>query len=427
MANKELTTERLTLLEAMCADRRASHPDLHIQKVLQIVRAHLDMDVGFVSEFSEGRRVFRHADAKVENSPVVVGNSDPLEESYCQRVVDGRLPPIIHDATQTPAALELPVTTALPVGAHISVPIRLPDGRLYGTFCCFSFTADHTLNERDLRMLRAFAAIAADLIAAELELRQDIEQKRARIQQVLADQSFDIVYQPIYEIVRDRLTGFEALTRFRAQPQRPPDQWFNEAAEAGLAVELEFAALRKACASLDRLPQACSLSLNLSPASMLTGEFKALFDTLPLDRIVLEITEHAQVESYAALDAALAPYRARGLRLAVDDAGAGHASFRHVLDLRPEIIKLDMSLTRDVGHDPARHALATALTMFGRAIGSQIVAEGVETRAELMTLRAIGVTKVQGYVVSRPISLDAAAAMAPSGAIAEILRTSNAA
>jgi len=422
MSNKDLTEEGLALLDAMRAERMGPHPDLHVQKVLEIVRAHLDMDVGFVSEFAEGRRFFRHVDAKIDNSPVVTGGSDPLEESYCQRVVDGRLPELIHDAAQNEEALTLPVTNALPVGAHISVPVRLPDGRLYGTFCCFSFAPDQTLNDRDLRMLRAFAAIAADLIAAELELRSEIEVKRQRIQRVIAEQSMEIVYQPIYEIVRDRLAGFEALARFRSEPKRSPDLWFKEAEEAGLGIDLEFAALRLACDGLSRLPEKTTLSLNLSPASVMTEDFRTLFDRLPLERIVLEITEHAQVHSYAALEAALAPYRARGLKLAVDDAGAGHASFRHVLDLRPDIIKLDMSLTRDVGHDPARHALATALTMFGHAIGSQTVAEGVETRAELMTLRAIGVTKVQGYFVSHPLSLPAAAQMATGGAIGALLQ-----
>jgi hypothetical protein len=98
------------------------------------------MDVAFLSEFTDGQRVFRHVDSSLENLPVKVGGADPLEASYWQRVVDGRLPELIQDATAVPAAMELPVTRALPVGAHLSVPIKLKDGSVYGTFWCFSFT-----------------------------------------------------------------------------------------------------------------------------------------------------------------------------------------------------------------------------------------------------------------------------------------------
>jgi EAL domain-containing protein (putative c-di-GMP-specific phosphodiesterase class I) len=129
---------------------------------------------------------------------------------------------------------------------------------------------------------------------------------------------------------------------------------------------------------------------------------------MPLDRIILEITEHAAVADYAALNAVLKRYRANGLRLAADDAGAGYSCFRHVLDMRPNVIKLDMSLTRDIDKDPARAALASALTIFGRSIEAEIVAEGVETLAELNVMREIGVTKVQGYLLGKPQPLEAA-------------------
>jgi EAL domain-containing protein (putative c-di-GMP-specific phosphodiesterase class I) len=410
----EKLTESYALLDAL--DETPGDTAAHIQRVLRIVRTHLEMDVGFLSEFSEGRRFFRHVDAGPGRpSPIAVGGSDPLEESYCQRVVDGRLPEIIPDACEIPEALILPPTRELPVGAHISVPLRLPDGRLYGTFCCFSYGADETLNERDLKMLRAFAAIAADLIQAEIDLRRARAEKFARISDVIARRSLRPFYQPIYQLHDARLAGFEALTRFSDTPYRSPDVWFGEAAEAGLATELEFLAVRLACDGLPLLPHDASLAVNFSPASILTQDFNALFETLPLDRIILEVTEHAAVVNYAELTAALSKFRERGLRLAVDDAGAGHSSFRHVLALRPNIIKLDMSLTRDIDRDPGRHALATALTTFGRTIGSQIVAEGVETQAELEALRRIGVAKVQGYLLGKPLPLAEAAVLPETG------------
>jgi hypothetical protein len=118
--------------------------------------------------------------------------------------------------------------------------------------------------------------------------------------------------------------------------------------------------------------------------------------------VVLEITEHAAVADYELLERALAPHRASGLRLAVDDAGAGYASFRHVLRLQPEFIKIDLSLVRDIHLDPVRQALTSSLLAVARTGGAQLVAEGVETQDELDTLARLGVTLVQGYLLGRP-------------------------
>ncbi len=130
---------------------------------------------------------------------------------------------------------------------------------------------------------------------------------------------------------------------------------------------------------------------------------------------MVELTEHAAVASYEALRDALAPLRNRGLGLAIDDVGAGHATLRHVLDLAPEIIKLDRSLIRAIDAHSARRALTEALTGYGRHIGCEIVAEGVETQAEYAVLRGIGVTRVQGFLTGRPIPLAAAASLPLSG------------
>lgn len=139
--------------------------DDFLQTALQSIRTHLGMDVAFISEFSKGRRVFRYIDSADPNPPIVVGGSDPLEESFCQRVVDGRLPELMPDAFLNQHAMSLPVTQALPVRAHLSVPIRLKNGEIYGTFCCFSSKADQSLNERDVGMMRIFA----ELIAQQLD------------------------------------------------------------------------------------------------------------------------------------------------------------------------------------------------------------------------------------------------------------------
>ncbi|HYR84250.1 MAG TPA: EAL domain-containing protein [Terriglobia bacterium] len=372
---------------------------------LRAVRSHLGMDVAFLSEFTDGQRVFRHVDSSLENQPVKVGGADPLEASYCQRVVDGRLPELIQDATAVPAAMELPVTRALPVGAHLSVPIKLKDGSVYGTFCCFSFTPDLSLNQRDLGMMRVFADLAADVIERNLEKGKQRDEKAKRIQSVISGDGLSIVYQPIINVAQDKVVGFESLTRFSATPLRGPDVWFNEAASVGMGAQLEMRAVELAMAALDSLPQDVYLSFNVSPEALINGDLRRVLEGMLLERLVLEITEHATIDEYSELTNALAPLRTQGLRLAVDDAGAGFASFRHILRLQPDIIKLDMSLTRDIDTDAARRALASALIRFAHETGSKIVAEGVETASELRVLRSLGVNKAQGYFLGRPAPL----------------------
>src|SRR5690606_32633258 len=125
-------------------------------------------------------------------------------------------------------------------------------------------------------------------------------------------------------------------------------------------------------------------------ATVLSGRLGEVLVGAPLPRLVLELTEHDPVTDYTALERALRPWRAAGMRLAVDDAGAGYASFTHVLRLRPELIKLDTGLVRDIHVDAPRQALARAVVGYAHDMGVDVVAEGIETAAELHTLAALG-------------------------------------
>jgi EAL domain-containing protein (putative c-di-GMP-specific phosphodiesterase class I) len=145
--------------------------------------------------------------------------------------------------------------------------------------------------------------------------------------------------------------------------------------------------------------------VNCSPRTILAPEFTQLLQGVDLPRLVLEVTEHDHIDDYPALLAVLAPLRACGLRIAIDDAGAGYASLRHVLSIQPELIKLDISLTRNIDGDNKRRALASALIAFARETQARIVAEGIETEAELRTLEALGASCAQGYFLAKPMTL----------------------
>ena len=402
---KQLSLSEL-LLEGVTSENKPYQTSL--LQMLAAIRRHLKMDVAFISEFSDGKRVFRQVDPQTADNPVQPGAGDPLEASFCQRVVDGRLPELIPDARLNPVAAALPPTHALPVGAHLSVPIRMQDGSVYGTFCCFSRKADNSLDERDLNMMRVFADVAGELIERERMQARRREEITLRLRPALEDDGLAIVYQPIYDLVQHKVVGFEALSRFVKGPERSPDVWFSEANEIGLGGRLEAQAVRMSLEGLRDLPADIYVSVNMSPEHILEGTMDQFFRGKALHRVMLEITEHAVVEHYDELVQKIRPYRDRGLKVAVDDAGAGYSSFRHILHLMPDRIKLDMSLTRNIDGDTSRRALAAAFARFSEETGSAIVAEGVETAAEMHTLQALGVTRIQGFYIGRPVALPAA-------------------
>jgi len=230
-----------------------------------------------------------------------------------------------------------------------------------------------------------------------------LDQRQKVIRGTLANQEFEIVFQPIVDLRTGGVAGAEALTRFEMSPDRPPDVWFAEAKEIGLGVELEMAALRLALGQLRQLPSGLYLSLNASPDTMMSSEFRALVAEAPAERVVLELTEHECIDDYDLFEKAANQLRSHGVRLAIDDAGAGYSSFQHILNLHPDIIKLDIGLTRGIDGDPARRALGSAMLAFGLdAFGAAIVAEGIETEGEFKTLRGLGCRFGQGFYLGRP-------------------------
>jgi len=369
---------------------------------LEAVRRHLGMDVAYLSEFVGEDTVFREVDAPGLEALIKVGDSMPLEQVYCRHILAGRLPELIPDTGANSFAVALPITSQVPIGAHVSVPIRREDGEVYGMFCCLSAAPQPALNERDLHIVHAFAGMVAEEMQREHSAREAIEQKAALVRQALAPGAFAIHLQPICALIGGQPVGFEALSRFAIEPRRTPDAWFNDAAECGLGIELECAAIEAALIVYDRLPEPFTLSVNASPATVSSGALSRLLDHRTLDRLTLELTEHAAVESYDDLDTELAPLRAQGLKLAIDDAGAGFAGLQHILRLQPDIIKLDMSLIRTIDVDPARRALAGAMQMFARQTGAVLIAEGVESREELSTLAQLSFMRAQGYLLGKP-------------------------
>jgi len=213
-------------------------------------------------------------------------------------------------------------------------------------------------------------------------------------------------FQPIVALRTGEIVGYEALARFAPVPLQPPEAWFDLAARAGLTPELEGLAIARALevAAQRPPPAGAFLSLNVSPLLLADHKIAPVLaaPSLAPTALVLELTERDRVADYEALRSALAPYREWGYRIAVDDAGAGYASMRHITELAPDFVKLDAGLIRGLGGDAARRALVRALATFAGEIGSVLVAEGVEHADDLDVLvRADSGILVQGYAIRR--------------------------
>jgi EAL domain-containing protein (putative c-di-GMP-specific phosphodiesterase class I)/CheY-like chemotaxis protein len=243
-------------------------------------------------------------------------------------------------------------------------------------------------------------------LAGQLK-REEFEEQRQQselrqVRRLLDGEGMWMLFQPVIDLREGALMGFEALARFDPEQLRPPTAWFERAAALGMLIELELVAARCSLARLAGIAPAAFLAVNVSPATVASPSFLEDMSVVPGERIVLEVTEHARVEDYDALNEALRRLRAQGVRLAIDDAGAGFASLQHIVRLSPDFIKLDIALTRNIDLDPVRRALATALISFANEIGAAIIAEGIETESEYDTLRGLGVSFGQGFYLGEP-------------------------
>lgn len=257
-----------------------------------------------------------------------------------------------------------------------------------------------------LPALVEFADLAGALIGRDVAERSEMGRSRDHIATIIADATFYPVFQPIVELGCREIVGYEALTRFAdgADPQAV----FAEAAAVGLEQELETATLRASLEAAKTLPESAWLNVNASPGLILAGEPLRTMLAGSGRQLVLEVTEHTAIADYPSFRAAMAELGPK-VQLAVDDAGAGFASLRHILELRPAFVKLDRWLVADLESDDARQAMIAGLRHFSLATGCRLIAEGIDTDRELGVLRALEIDLGQGYLLGRPLPIAAAA------------------
>jgi EAL domain-containing protein (putative c-di-GMP-specific phosphodiesterase class I) len=367
-----------------------------VELVMELARRHLRMDVAFISEISQGRQNYRAVQGDAQPFGLLVGGADPADTTYCNLMVRGDLPNIVPDALADGRTRELGMTSSAGIGSYAGVPLRYSDGTLYGTFCCLGRSADSRLTERDGQ----FMAMLAELLVEDIDAQRERQDLHGRITAILKNEAIKLAVQPIVDLASGGCLGFEALSRFE---HGAPDVVFAQADTVGLGVQLERLAIQHAVRLLPLLSDEQYLSVNLTPiAAAELAATAADMDELPLHQLVLEITEHESVSDYTLLRERLDPLRARGLRVAIDDAGAGFASLHHVVELHPDIIKIDRSLVEGVARNQAQRSIIAGFVLLALDCQATLVAEGVETSEDLEVLTRLGVDAAQGFLIARP-------------------------
>jgi len=299
------------------------------------------------------------------------------------------------------------------IGASVGVATAPSDGE----------DADELLKKADMALYRAKADGRGAFHFFERAMDEQLQARRALeldLRRALTAGEFELFYQPLYNLGDERVTGCEALLRWR-HPDRgmvSPVDFIPLAEEIGLIVPLGEWVLRTACAEAARWPDHVRLAVNLSPAQFRDrGLVRTVISAiaasgLPAQRLELEITESVLLQDSAANMTMLHDLKALGVRISMDDFGTGYSSLSYLRSFPFDKIKIDQTFVRDILEDSDAMAIIKAVLDLGSSMGIVTTAEGVETLEQLNALRGQGCAEIQGYFISRP---------APASEIAKLL------
>ncbi len=398
----EATTTRLSIVAALAKMRRRVTPEATAAGIANALSELPLVDVAMVLEVKDaGLSVL--AEAGETMHPLTVGEVVPeaQAEYLLDRSADGAWAELLDD--RPGPGLQDEKMSQLGIQGHAFAPIYSGENLVGLVGIATADGGEAARLVADLPSVSEAAAVASALVAPALEARHEVEAARARVAEVIRLGAFHPVFQPIVDLGTGLTIGFEALTRFTNG--QSPDRVFADGAQAGLGADLEAATLGAALRDAGRLPAQAWLSVNVSPAFLADPTSLQAILAQRSRPIVIELTEHEIIADYPALAAAM---RTLGsdLRLAVDDAGAGVANFQHLVELRPQLIKIDAGLIRGANTDLSRQALIVGLIHFAEMSGALVLAEGIETEAERDTVTRLGVTLGQGYLLGRPAPVE---------------------
>jgi EAL domain-containing protein (putative c-di-GMP-specific phosphodiesterase class I) len=293
------------------------------------------------------------------------------------------------------------VTSQFQLGAYVGVPVFVRRGELFGMLCAVSRGPEPSLRHRDAKLLRMLAGLLSEPLTASLAHNVQSSAFVRNATSMLDAGGMTVDLQPIIDLGSDEVVSLEALARFAHYPYSV-EGWFAQAHEAGCGPEMEIDAVVNAHRLLGRLPHHVTLAVNASPDVACSEALLEVVTGIDPSRVVVEITEHRRASEPSMFAWAIRRLKSHGVQVAIDDAGTGYSDLRQILELQPDIVKLDRALIDGVDTDPVKMALVQALVAFGRDTGIQLVAEGVSSLSIRDAVRELKVDCGQGYALGRP-------------------------
>jgi diguanylate cyclase (GGDEF)-like protein len=296
--------------------------------------------------------------------------------------------------------------TQVVIGTSVGIAIGPADGS----------TPDQLIRNSDLALYRAKAdgrgtyRFFGPEMDAQMQVRRTMEYD---LRKALAAGEFELHYQPVVNLETDRISGVEALIRWR-HPDKgliPPNHFIPLAEEIGFIIQIGEWALRQACAAARNWPDHIRVAVNLSPIQFRNPGFVQIVVSalagsgLSPERLELEITEGMLLQDNEATLSTLFQLRALGVRIAMDDFGTGYSSLSYLQSFPFDKIKIDRSFVKDIADGVGSLNIVRAVAAMANGLGMTTTAEGVETKEQLDTVRAEGCTEMQGYLFSRPLPL----------------------
>ncbi|MCM3923026.1 EAL domain-containing protein [Frankia sp. AiPs1] len=416
--------------------RGGIEPDTTVMELLGILRRHLGMDLAYLARADGEDLVIQVLNGAGGRFGLAAGARVRPDPASYRSLLAGTLPKVIPDTRCDPLLIDLPIVRRMGIGCYASAVVTDKKGEVFGVLGCISRDPRPHLRERDSRFLGLAAEYLSDAV---LDLHR-IWEARSRvwcsISELIDAGGPEIVYQPIVDLATGRIAAVEALSRFPGEsrlpgeprlldeprlphearePPRGPRGWYFDATTIGLSAELELAAIRRALRALPQLPTAVCLTVNASPATIISGLLDVLHDDETCRRLIVEITEHEYFCDDAEVLRGVRDLRSRGVRIAADDTGTGYAGLEQLIELHPDIVKLDYVVTHGMDTDPARRTTAAALVMISREFGGLVIAEGIETPGELDTALDVHIPYGQGFLLGAPAATPSLACAGRTG------------
>ncbi|EFC81498.1 EAL domain-containing protein [Parafrankia sp. EUN1f] len=369
--------------------------------LLDLLRRRLRMEIAWLGRLDGGLLILQGLCGNAQPFGLALGCTIRRDAGVFGRVLTGDLPELIPNTRRDPRTADIISVQDLGIGAYAATPILDTDGNLYGLVGCLHRHPQPSLGDRDIRFLRLLARFLTGYVSDLHRMWEIRSRVWHRVHTLIDSDGLRIHYQPVIDLVAGRTVGVEALTRL-PDPRLSTAALFRDAAAAGLGPELEIAAIQRALPVLPALPDDVRLAVNAAPSTVTGGLVDLLLDTGDPSRLVVEITEAEQAYDNPDLVEAVRLLRRHGALIAIDDLGACYSGLEMLLSLRPDVVKIDRVLIKNMSGDPVRRAIVAGITTIARETGCRVVAEGIETQADLTAAQEAGIHCGQGYLLGRP-------------------------